>query len=205
MDDGTSGLWYIKRLGGVVLVQNPFEAAHGSMPQNVLQHVDVDKVFSVTKLPALLQQFMEGKINATDESSEQDKELLNKEVIIASPDNALELGVMNPGILSPFTCPECHTRLFSIKEANDTRFICPAGHAFSSSALLEELTKSVEETLWSSLRGLEETIMLLETKGKEFETNKDRENSLEFYKKAEEVQKQSHAVRKIIFDHEHLG
>ena len=38
-DDGTAGMASIVRCGRVGLARNPSEAQHGSMPQNVLEHV----------------------------------------------------------------------------------------------------------------------------------------------------------------------
>ncbi|MFD2147381.1 chemotaxis protein CheB [Mucilaginibacter antarcticus] len=37
MDDGTSGMSAIKRAGGICIVQDPQEAAHPDMPENVLK------------------------------------------------------------------------------------------------------------------------------------------------------------------------
>lgn len=42
LDDGTSGLWSIKRLGGVAICQDPEEAAFPEMPRSVLEYVKVD-------------------------------------------------------------------------------------------------------------------------------------------------------------------
>src|SRR5215210_6092081 len=42
LDDGTAGLWAIKRLGGTALVQDPEEALVDSMPRSALRHVEVD-------------------------------------------------------------------------------------------------------------------------------------------------------------------
>lgn len=207
MDDGTSGLWSIKRLGGVTLVQNPSEAVHPGMPNSVLQNVDVDKVISVKDLPAILQDLMKEPIEHSNGkgNNEHEHELMKTEVAIAAGKNALERGILDMGTFTPFTCPECHGALVSFKEGNHTRFRCHTGHAFSSSALLDELTKSVEDSFWNTLRGMEETILLLEAKGKELESGGDRDAAKEFYKKAQEVRDQSHQIRKIIFEHERLS
>ncbi len=44
LDDGTSGMWSVKRLGGLGIVQQPQDAAYPSMPASVLEYVDVDYV-----------------------------------------------------------------------------------------------------------------------------------------------------------------
>jgi two-component system chemotaxis response regulator CheB len=42
-----------------------------------------------------------------------------------------------------------------------TRFRCHAGHAYSLSSLLADVTQSLEHFLWSTLRTMEESILLL--------------------------------------------
>jgi len=204
LSDGTSGLWSVKRLGGVAIVQNPSEALFASMPENVLQHVDVDHIVSIQHLPKLLEELIREPAKQESLLNEQEEVLMKTELMIASQHNAFEMGIMKMGKLSPFTCPECHGALVSIKEGNNIRFRCHTGHAFSSSALLDELAKAVEESCWNTLRGMEETIMLLESKGKELETSGDRNSAREFYKKAQQIREQSHQVRKIVFEQKGL-
>ena len=44
LNDGTSGLWTIKRLGGMAIVQDP------SMPRNALEYVDADYRVRVSEI-----------------------------------------------------------------------------------------------------------------------------------------------------------
>lgn len=50
LDDGTAGLWAIKDRNGLVMVQNPGEAGHNSMPKSAIQHVAVDFIGTVKEL-----------------------------------------------------------------------------------------------------------------------------------------------------------
>ncbi|UOQ77615.1 chemotaxis protein CheB [Hymenobacter sp. 5516J-16] len=54
LDDGTSGLWSIQRLGGVTVVQAPEDAAAPFMPLNALEFVTADHVVPLAELSALL-------------------------------------------------------------------------------------------------------------------------------------------------------
>ena len=51
LEDGTEGAMAIKAHGGVVIVQDPTDAAHPSMPQDVLLHSKVD---ACVPLPAIV-------------------------------------------------------------------------------------------------------------------------------------------------------
>jgi len=51
MDDGTTGLWWIRRYGGIVVVQDPSEAQFSEMPENVLIHVDPNYVVRLNEMP----------------------------------------------------------------------------------------------------------------------------------------------------------
>lgn len=52
--DGTQGLIEIKERGGVVIVQDPQEAAVPCMPQNAIKHVAVDHILSIADMAHVL-------------------------------------------------------------------------------------------------------------------------------------------------------
>ncbi|HUB32013.1 MAG TPA: chemotaxis protein CheB [Bryobacteraceae bacterium] len=54
LDDGSAGLWWIKRYGGITIVQDPSEAAYPGMAQNAMQYVDVDYVVRLSEMGSLL-------------------------------------------------------------------------------------------------------------------------------------------------------
>jgi two-component system chemotaxis response regulator CheB len=65
LDDGTTGLWWIKRFGGVTIVQDPDEAAFPDMPRNALAHVDIDYVIRVSGMGAFLSELVNGSANGS--------------------------------------------------------------------------------------------------------------------------------------------
>jgi chemotaxis response regulator CheB len=54
LDDGTAGLWEVKRRGGVAIVQDPDEAEYGDMPRSALANVEVDYCVSLLDMGPLL-------------------------------------------------------------------------------------------------------------------------------------------------------
>jgi two-component system chemotaxis response regulator CheB len=53
LDDGTAGLWEIKRRGGIAVVQDPKEAIHSGMPCSALANVEVDHVVRLSEMAEL--------------------------------------------------------------------------------------------------------------------------------------------------------
>jgi two-component system chemotaxis response regulator CheB len=59
LDDGTAGVWAIKRLGGTAIVQDPAEALFPHMPTSALAHVQVDHVAGLSRIATLLRELTE--------------------------------------------------------------------------------------------------------------------------------------------------
>ena len=159
LDDGTAGLWAVKDRGGLAVVQDPQDALHSSMPHSALQYVDVDACLPLAKIaPTLVR--LAGEPAPLEGSFPVSKKLA-VETQIAGEDHALRRGIMDLGTLSPYSCPECHGVLVQLKDGDFIRFRCHTGHAYSPSALLAEVTESLESSLWNTLRGIDEVMLLL--------------------------------------------
>ncbi|RZA27839.1 MAG: chemotaxis protein CheB [Proteobacteria bacterium] len=169
LDDGTSGLWNIKRMGGVTITQKLAECMVDSMPASAMQQVEIDYVLSASDMGPLLDRLVKEGASLEPRDSEDVHHAMRLEVSIAVEGDAFEKGIMDVGKLSPFACPECHGVLVELKEGGRCRFRCHTGHAYSSSALVSEITESVNKSYWKAMRGLEEAAMLLEQAGRELQ------------------------------------
>ena len=61
----------------------------------------------------------------------------------------------------PYNCPNCGGVLWEVEKSKTRRYRCHTGHSYTAAALLEEQSGKIEETLWITLRMLEERRNLL--------------------------------------------
>lgn len=160
LDDGTAGLWAIKDRGGIAVVQDPAEAEHPSMPSSALNNVQVDYCLPTSEIPPLLVMLTQQNV---EEGGPPASKQLEMETKIALGADSAELDVTQLGKISEFTCPDCHGSLVQLTNGKLERFRCHTGHSFSNGSLLAELTDSVEQALWNTIRAVEERIRLLKS------------------------------------------
>lgn len=202
LDDGTSGAWTIKQNGGVVIVQLPEEAEQPQLPNNVLEYVEADYVIPVRDMAPIILGMIQEEIPASDHLNEEQLSLLKMEIIIATQANAFEMGIMSKGELTPFTCPECHGVLVRLIEGNILRFRCHTGHAYTANSLLAELTETIEKQLWASMRGLEETNMLLCKISEYYDHMNQPETATLFRDKAKSAAEHARILHDSVLSHE---
>jgi two-component system chemotaxis response regulator CheB len=205
LDDGTAGLWMIKQRGGTAVVQDPLDAEFPSMPENAMREVEVDHSVPISKMADLLVRLSKQQAADVMEVNMETDERTAVEISIAAENNAFEQNIMKFGELTPYTCPDCHGVLFSLKDGKRTRFRCHTGHGFSADSLLSTVTENIEESLYSAIRGVEESIMLLNHIGDHFaETNQTRLAAL-YFQKANEAESRAALVRRVVMSHERVS
>jgi two-component system chemotaxis response regulator CheB len=207
LDDGTSGLWEIKRRGGIAIAQDPNDAEIGSMPENAICQVNVDHVARASEIAGLITRLSQQQVNE-HEVLMQDQahdERTREEIKIAAEDTALYQDVFQNGELSPYTCPECSGVLAKIRDGDRVRFRCHTGHAVSADSLLASLTENIEASLWNAVRGVDESIMLMNHLGDHFAEVNNGRLAAQFFKKASEAQARNERIRQVVLDHELLS
>ncbi|SMB86014.1 chemotaxis protein CheB [Deinococcus hopiensis] len=197
LDDGTSGLWTIKQLGGRAIVQHPEDAEFDSMPLNALRTVRVDFMVHPSSIAPTLQRLLKEPVPPQEEPSmnAEERQRLEMEIGIAGEDNAFEAGLLTHASPSTFTCPECHGVLMRLKEGNLVRFRCHTGHAYTAITLLGELRASVEASLWNAARTLDEDVMLLEHLAQHHEEAGQAEQAHAYREEAREARARGSRVR----------
>lgn len=141
LNDGTAGLYEIKRRGGIAIVQDPREAEVPSMPQSALQNVKVDFVLPVREIPKILIQI------AANIGHEAAPSLSGTAVM-----------TQNHTSLQPIaqTCPECGGAMREEKLGSLTRFRCHIGHVMTGEVLASSQLVTLQNELESVLRSLNE-------------------------------------------------
>jgi two-component system, chemotaxis family, protein-glutamate methylesterase/glutaminase len=205
LDDGTSGLWSVQRLGGITVVQEPHDARFESMPRSALEFVDVDYNVPASDIPALLVRLVGAEVRPPAPLDEELDGRMMKEIAIASENGAFQKGVMELGTLTPFTCPECHGVLVRIHESEMARFRCHTGHAYTDSSLLEGVMESTGEMLWQVMRSLEEAVMVLQDMARNLEDEGQSDRARTFRAKAVELEKRSATFHEEVLEHESLS
>jgi two-component system chemotaxis response regulator CheB len=202
LSDGTSGLWAVKDRGGIAIVQDPEDALIPGMPRSALDNVQVDYRVPAADLGALLVKLTTDSAEVAKVKPEPGR--LAIEVNIAKENRPKESQVHELGVVSELTCPECHGTLWQLREGDILRFRCRTGHAYSAESLLEDLSESVEATLWAGVRVLEESAVLLREIGEHQRMHRDG-MAKQHLERAEEAKKRAQLIREALLRFENPG
>ena len=193
LDDGTAGLWAIRRLGGLAIVQDPEDAQFPSMPRSAIENVDVNYTVPLGGIAPLLTELV---ASAPPQGAAEIPRSLEVEVRIADGDNAREAGVETLGIPSPYACPDCHGVLLMLKASHPMRFRCHTGHAYSATSLVAALNDGIEDALWTAIRSLEEGALVMRHLAKHEPATRAGQGD-DLVAQAKEAEEHSHAVRAV--------
>lgn len=151
--DGTAGLEFIKRCGGLAVVQDPEEAEYPSMPETALRNVDIDYVVPLRQMGPLLDELTRGVVPEAKATIPEDLKLeaAIAERVVGNIEDMAELGH-----LVPYTCPDCGGSLWEMDHGQVPRFRCHTGHAYTADSLLHHTQQHLDESLWVALRLMEE-------------------------------------------------
>jgi two-component system chemotaxis response regulator CheB len=124
-------------------------------------------------------------------------EALAIETQIAKEENPLQSGVMSLGPLTPFTCPECHGVMVQLQQGSILRFRCHTGRAFSAESLLAALAESIDESLWNTVRVMEEGMLLLRHLAGHVRQQQDLALAARFERHAVEAEERVEILRRL--------
>jgi two-component system chemotaxis response regulator CheB len=166
LEDGTSGMSAIKRCGGTCIVQEPDDAEYSDMPQSVLNKIRVDHQVPLTEMGALLKTILHKPLaKRVPVPRELQVEADITEKMMTTINDLKEIGIK-----SDFVCPDCGGSLYAIKNDPAPRYRCHTGHVYTQNTLYDVQGLHLEESVWISIRMLEERynlLLLMATNAKE--------------------------------------
>lgn len=196
LDDGSSGLFMVKKMGGIAIVQDPQDAAFGDMPRAALEYVKADYVVPASELAATLLEAVQQPAEITKLApAGSGKEVRISEFDldeIESPDKV--------GQLSPLACPECNGSLWEIQNGGPVRYRCHVGHSYTASTLLAEKANTFETALWEALRALEERAMLARRMALHAKKRGSLHTVARFEEQAENVEQHAATLRRMLIE-----
>jgi two-component system, chemotaxis family, protein-glutamate methylesterase/glutaminase len=198
-DDGKAGMHWIKRRGGIAIVQDPSEALFPSMPLSVMQGVAVDYSLPLTEIAPLLTRLAHETVE--DEWRYPVSDQVEIESRIAEQEmesSELIASIEQLGKISRLTCPDCHGALWEINDSDILRYRCHVGHAFSAESLNEGQSQMLEVALWSAVRALEEQMMLAKRIVERARNSNQQRAAKLFEKRAHEAEEHSSMIRQLL-------
>jgi two-component system chemotaxis response regulator CheB len=195
LSDGSSGLFAIRRLGGIAIVQDPDEALYSSMPVSAISRVDVDYTLPAREIGGLLSALVQQDTRSEPVDATNYRDDLKLDIDAAGSRAPFERGIMQSGKPSSYTCPECHGVLFRVEEGAADRFRCHTGHGFTTAALLEGFGDDVEATLWRSVKTIQEASGLLQESAAKMRGSGDAQGADTLAARAAELEERLQVLR----------
>jgi two-component system chemotaxis response regulator CheB len=196
-DDGVAGASAIGARGGCVFVQDPEDSLFPGLPAETVSRDHPDRVLPLAELAnavATAVQRLSKEVPMSENG--RDEMSLETEYATLEPD-AIERGAP-PGEPSVYACPECGGVLWEVDDAENRRFRCRVGHAYSAEAAMGAQGDSVETALWTALRALQERAQLSEQLAGRVGGAGAKRSQARFEELAREAREQAEVIRRLL-------
>lgn len=193
LDDGTAGLFYVKRYGGTAIVQDPKDAEFKGMPESALSNVKVDYVAPLAEIAPLLTKLTHQPVRYRQDG--------------ASPSarrNVRDMTTRNwnesSGAPSSFTCPDCHGPIFVSHNGSLTEYRCLVGHAYGPASMEQAQYEGLERMLWSVLNFFEQKANFEDQCAETARNDGNQKEARLLKKRAEKARRQARTLQGILDD-----
>jgi two-component system chemotaxis response regulator CheB len=156
LGDGASGLWAVRRAGGISVVQDPEDAEFSEMPLTALKRSQPDHIVRLADMPTLLNCLVHQQTGAAKLPPRSLKFDVNR----ARGGHSTMDEMDGIGRRSVLACPDCGGVMWEIDEGALSRFRCHVGHAYTAEMMSLALDESLRRALASAERALEERVAL---------------------------------------------
>jgi two-component system, chemotaxis family, protein-glutamate methylesterase/glutaminase len=158
LDDGAVGAALVAQAGGLVVAQEPGEAAQPSMPQAALAAAPGALAVPGSRLAEVVGAML-GTSGLVTWPRPERREAEAAEVRM---EESSDLQFLSPGEtrLTRLACPECGGALAETVLPQISYYRCHVGHQFGPQSLAAAQAESAEAKLWTAVATLEETAAL---------------------------------------------
>ncbi len=190
LNDGTAGLFEVKRHGGATVVQHPDDAAAPGMPRSALQHVAVDHCLPLREIPALLAALV-GK---------RQPDPFMAGVKPAAPREREDAMMADYELDDPVavTCPDCGGALRRTELGTLTQFRCHIGHVYTADVMVAAQFSAMEWSLGAAMRALSERGELCRQMADKAQADGDSGSALQWTAAMDEAKKRAVALRDLL-------
>ncbi|MCF0055013.1 chemotaxis protein CheB [Dyadobacter sp. CY356] len=196
LDDGTSGMWAIKRSGGICIVQDPNQAEYPDMPLSVINNMEVDHVSELSDIGELLSHI--GSQDRKLEISAPQEVILESQI---AEKTAVGIDAVEQiADKSVFACPDCGGNLWKVKGDIINRYRCHIGHAYTERDLVVKQAETASSTLWVALRMMEERKHLLRKLEVDYASKGYNSLSQDHLERKDEMQRHIDTLKNMLSD-----
>lgn len=153
LNDGTAGLFEIKRHGGITIVQDPAEAEAPSMPKSALENVAVNYCVSIEEIAPLLMRLIPDLERS--KSSRGVHAMADTDWNFTTP--------------AAQACPECGGAMREEQLGTITNFRCHIGHVMTAEVLAAAKLEMLENDVLVCVRAMHERADLCREIGRRHE------------------------------------
>lgn len=195
--DGVAGLRAIREAGGVVIVQDPRDAAFPDLPSRALLALDPDHTLPLDGIATALTA-LAGTVAGTStipEALAMEATLDRIQNIPLNPEAMNRLGRQ-----TPVACPQCNGPTWLLGDEHTRRYRCYLGHANGVREMMADKTEQIETALWSAVRALSERACTLETLADDAERLGCNQSAESYRARAKEAREQAGVARQFMVD-----
>jgi two-component system, chemotaxis family, protein-glutamate methylesterase/glutaminase len=156
LDDGAVGAALVAQAGGLVVVQEPDDADHPSMPRAALAAVPG----AIAAPGKELGEMVGGMLGETGLATWPHPQLPEPAEVRMEDSSDLQFLSPDETRLTRLACPECGGALAEVALPRISYYRCHVGHQFGPQSLTAAQAESAEAKLWAAVATLEETAAL---------------------------------------------
>jgi two-component system, chemotaxis family, protein-glutamate methylesterase/glutaminase len=196
LDDGVAGLASIRQAGGLVIVQDPLDAAYPDLPARAIRAVPPDRTLPIDAIGGALLELAGSPVGPLTQAPD----------VIALEAEFDRAGTVPPdkmhglGPQTTVSCPDCRGPMWLVGDEQTRRYRCYLGHATTARELLSSSSIQVEAALWSAVRALNDRAVTLEMLAADAHKLGSEQIAETYRKRASEARVQAEQARNFMVD-----